>query len=127
LPVTCGLAEGVNFGNSTDGSTSAPGPACEGEDPLTVFSSSAIAFTFRSRWNSYIDNIKNIVSFFAKTKECEVISTDTFGASTPAGKLFEHFGFTVQHVVDVVKRLVGVQLRVGAQVFWTEPTCKIMV
>jgi transketolase len=33
----------------------------------------------------------------------EVISIDTFGASAPAGKLFEHFGFTAQHVVDVVK------------------------
>ena len=24
---------------------------------------------------------------------------DTFGASAPAGKLFEHFGFTVENVV----------------------------
>ena len=32
-----------------------------------------------------------------------VIGIDTFGASAPAGKLFEHFGFTVKHVVDVVK------------------------
>jgi transketolase len=33
----------------------------------------------------------------------EVVSIDTFGASAPAGKLFEHFGFTVQHVVEVAK------------------------
>ncbi|MDR2014228.1 MAG: transketolase [Azoarcus sp.] len=35
--------------------------------------------------------------------EGKVISIDTFGASAPAGKLFDHFGFTVQHVVDTVK------------------------
>jgi len=28
---------------------------------------------------------------------------DTFGASAPAGKLFEQFGFTVEHVVKTVK------------------------
>ena len=33
----------------------------------------------------------------------DVISIDTFGASAPAGKLFEHFGFSVRHVMDVVK------------------------
>ena len=33
----------------------------------------------------------------------EVISINTFGASAPAGKLFEHFGFTVENVVSVVK------------------------
>ena len=33
----------------------------------------------------------------------DVIGIDTFGASAPAGKLFEHFGFTVRHVLDVVK------------------------
>ncbi|MDR1349198.1 MAG: transketolase [Zoogloeaceae bacterium] len=32
-----------------------------------------------------------------------VISIDTFGASAPAGKLFEHFGFTVENVVRAVK------------------------
>ena len=37
----------------------------------------------------------------------KVISIDTFGASAPAGELFEHFGFTVRHVVDVVKGMVG--------------------
>jgi transketolase len=31
-----------------------------------------------------------------------VIGMDTFGASSPAKKLFEHFGFTVAHVVDTV-------------------------
>ncbi len=37
----------------------------------------------------------------------EVIGMTTFGASAPAPKLFEHFGFTVSHVVDAVKRTVG--------------------
>ncbi|MDR1423454.1 MAG: transketolase [Azoarcus sp.] len=34
----------------------------------------------------------------------EVVSIDCFGASAPAGKLFEHFGLTVQHIVDIAKR-----------------------
>ena len=38
----------------------------------------------------------------------QVISIDTFGASAPAGKLFEHFGFSVRHVVEVVKGVTGV-------------------
>ncbi|HEX5307082.1 MAG TPA: transketolase, partial [Dyella sp.] len=37
----------------------------------------------------------------------EVIGMTTFGASAPAPQLFEHFGFTVGHVVDAVKRVVG--------------------
>ena len=37
----------------------------------------------------------------------EVVGMTTFGASAPAPKLFEHFGFTVNHVVDAVKRVVG--------------------
>ena len=32
-----------------------------------------------------------------------VIGIDTFGASAPAGVLFEHFGLTAQHIVNVVK------------------------
>jgi transketolase len=31
-----------------------------------------------------------------------VVGIDTFGASAPAKKLFEHFGFTVAHVVETV-------------------------
>ena len=34
----------------------------------------------------------------------EVVGMTTFGASAPAPQLFEHFGFTVAHVVDAVKR-----------------------
>ncbi|HEU4773708.1 MAG TPA: transketolase C-terminal domain-containing protein, partial [Lysobacter sp.] len=34
-----------------------------------------------------------------------VIGIDTFGASAPADKLFPHFGFTVERVVEVVKSL----------------------
>ena len=37
----------------------------------------------------------------------EVVGMTTFGASAPAPQLFEHFGFTVSHVVDAVKRVVG--------------------
>ncbi|PWK85740.1 transketolase [Fulvimonas soli] len=37
----------------------------------------------------------------------EVVGMTGFGASAPAAQLFEHFGFTVAHVVDAVKRVVG--------------------
>ncbi|MEI7037498.1 transketolase [Fulvimonas yonginensis] len=37
----------------------------------------------------------------------EVIGMTGFGASAPAPQLFEHFGFTVSHVVDAVKRVIG--------------------
>jgi transketolase len=36
-----------------------------------------------------------------------VIGMTTFGASAPAPALFEHFGFTVSHVVDAVKKSIG--------------------
>jgi transketolase len=36
----------------------------------------------------------------------EVIGMTTFGESAPAGELFKHFGFTVGHVVEAVKRLI---------------------
>ena len=35
-----------------------------------------------------------------------VIGMSTFGASAPAKKLFEHFGFTVAHVVETVTGLL---------------------
>ncbi|MFA5521521.1 MAG: transketolase [Castellaniella sp.] len=35
-----------------------------------------------------------------------VISLDEFGASAPAGVLFEHFGFTREHIADTVKGLL---------------------
>ncbi|WP_114241348.1 transketolase [Dyella sp. C9] len=37
----------------------------------------------------------------------EVIGMNSFGASAPAPKLFDYFGFTVPHVVDAVKRVIG--------------------
>jgi transketolase len=37
----------------------------------------------------------------------EVIGMTSFGASAPAPQLFEHFGFSVSHVVDAVKRVIG--------------------
>lgn len=36
----------------------------------------------------------------------KVISMQSFGASSPQGKLFEHFGFTVQNVVDAVTKIL---------------------
>ena len=35
-----------------------------------------------------------------------VISMKSFGASAPAAKLFEKFGFTADHVVEVVENLM---------------------
>ncbi|WP_394870979.1 transketolase [Clostridium butyricum] len=37
----------------------------------------------------------------------EVISLDTFGASGPADKLFEQFGFTVENVVNTALKVAG--------------------
>ncbi|WP_455799723.1 transketolase-like TK C-terminal-containing protein [Clostridium butyricum] len=37
----------------------------------------------------------------------EVISLDTFGASGPADKLFEQFGFTVENVVNIALKVAG--------------------
>jgi transketolase len=37
----------------------------------------------------------------------EIVGMTRFGASAPAPQLFEHFGFTVSHVVDAVKRTLG--------------------
>jgi transketolase len=37
----------------------------------------------------------------------DVVGMTTFGASAPAAQLFEQFGFTVPHVVDAVKRVIG--------------------
>jgi transketolase len=36
-----------------------------------------------------------------------VIGLDRFGASAPANELFEHFGFTAEHVVTVAKDLLN--------------------
>jgi transketolase len=35
-----------------------------------------------------------------------VVGLDTFGESAPAGALFKHFGFTVDHVVAAVRRVL---------------------
>jgi len=37
----------------------------------------------------------------------EVIAIDTFGASAPGGLLMEKFGFTVDHVVEAAKKVLG--------------------
>jgi transketolase len=36
-----------------------------------------------------------------------VVGLDRFGASGPADELFEHFGFTTAHVIDVARRVLG--------------------
>jgi transketolase len=36
-----------------------------------------------------------------------VVGIDTFGESAPAGVLFKHFGFTVEHVVAAVKATIA--------------------
>ncbi|AKH38362.1 MULTISPECIES: transketolase [Nitrosomonas] len=38
--------------------------------------------------------------------EGEIIGIDTFGESAPAEVLFKYFGFTVENVVDAVKRII---------------------
>ncbi|MCO6426811.1 transketolase [Nitrosomonas communis] len=38
--------------------------------------------------------------------EGEIIGIDTFGESAPAEELFKYFGFTVENVVDAVKRII---------------------
>jgi len=36
----------------------------------------------------------------------EVLGIDDFGASAPAGALYEHFGLTVDHLVQTVLRTI---------------------
>jgi transketolase len=43
--------------------------------------------------------------------EGAIIGLDHFGASAPAGTIFEHFGFTADRVVDVARRVVREGLR----------------
>jgi transketolase len=43
--------------------------------------------------------------------EGAIIGLDHFGASAPAGTIFEHLGFTVDHVTDVARRVVRDGLR----------------
>jgi transketolase len=38
--------------------------------------------------------------------EGAIVGLDHFGASAPAGTIFEHFGFTVERVADVARRVV---------------------
>ena len=43
--------------------------------------------------------------------EGAIIGLDHFGASAPAGTIFEHFGFTSERVTDVARRVVREGLR----------------
>jgi len=38
--------------------------------------------------------------------EGAIVGLDHFGASAPAGTIFEHFGFTTDRVADVARRVV---------------------
>ena len=40
-------------------------------------------------------------------RTARVVGIDRFGESAPAGVLFEHFGFTVDHVAGVVRQAVA--------------------
>ena len=40
-----------------------------------------------------------------------IIGLDHFGASAPAGTIFQHFGFTTERVTDVARRVVREGLR----------------
>ena len=48
-------------------------------------------------------------------EEGAIIGLDHFGASAPAGTIFEHFGFTAARVADVGRRVVreGLKGRIG--------------
>jgi transketolase len=43
--------------------------------------------------------------------EGAIIGLDHFGASAPAGTIFEHFGFTPERVIDVARKVVAGELR----------------
>src|SRR3954464_2586808 len=43
--------------------------------------------------------------------EGAIIGLDHFGASAPAGTIFEHFGFTADRVADVARKVVAGELR----------------
>lgn len=43
------------------------------------------------------------------TDEGEMIGMETFGASAPAGELFENFGFTVKHIVEKAKAILQIK------------------
>jgi transketolase len=36
-----------------------------------------------------------------------VVCLDTFGESAPAGTLFKHFGFTLEHVIETAQKALG--------------------
>ncbi len=43
--------------------------------------------------------------------EGAIVGLDHFGASAPAGTIFEHFGFTADRIIDVARRVVRDGLR----------------
>jgi transketolase len=63
--------------------------------PSTVTAKVAIEAGVTETWWRYVG-----------TEGC-VIGLDRFGASAPANELFEHFGFTAEHVVAVAKKLLN--------------------
>ena len=61
--------------------------------PSEVISRVAIEAAHRDWWYKYVG------------LDGEIIGMDTFGESAPAGELFEHFGITVEALLDAVERL----------------------
>ena len=43
--------------------------------------------------------------------EGAIVALDRFGLSAPAERIFEHFGFTAEHVADVARRVLVGELR----------------
>jgi transketolase len=63
--------------------------------PASVSARVAIEAGTSRGWNRYIVSTHGYV-----------IGLDSFGESAPAGAVFEHFGFTTAHVVQVVKSVI---------------------
>jgi transketolase len=49
-------------------------------------------------WRKYVGAVDS--------KSGAVVGIDSFGESAPAGELFKHFGFTVENVVNAVKKII---------------------
>jgi len=49
-------------------------------------------------WRKYVGAVDS--------KSGAVVGIDSFGESAPAGELFKHFGFTVENVVNTVKKII---------------------
>ncbi len=53
-----------------------------------------------------------VTDFWWKYKPLAVLGIDEFGESAPAGDVFEHFGFTVQTVIETVSAVTGISIKI---------------